>query len=63
MNVMNPCDCGGLPYVSPYVDQRSYYNDMYVVRCMLCGDVGMLEYTEDDALSEWNTKMKKYIAE
>ncbi len=60
MKVMNPCDCGGLPYIAPYPDRL--YDELYIVRCMLCGDVGMLEYTEDDALSEWNTKMKKHIA-
>ena len=62
MDTMNPCDCGGLPYMTPYVDDRSHFNDMYIVRCMVCGNVGSLEYTEDDALHEWNTKNRKYIA-
>lgn len=60
---MNPCNCGGLPYIAPYYNEaRREYEDMYIVRCMQCGDVGMLEYTEDDALDDWNNRMKNYIA-
>lgn len=48
--------------MSPYYNEaRKEYEDMYIVRCMHCGNVGMLEYTEDEALEEWNRRNTKYI--
>ena len=47
--------------MSPYYNEhRGYDEGMYLVRCMLCGNVGMLEYTEDDALAEWNKRNTIY---
>ena len=61
MNI-NPCSCGGLPFVSPYFAPYDTYeeNEMFLVRCMVCGNVGGIEYTEDDAIIKWNEK--NYIA-
>ncbi len=64
MIIIHPCNCGGIPYLSPYAyDSRQAWTDeMYIVRCYRCGNVGMLEYTEDDAINEWNLKNTKYVA-
>lgn len=58
MESINPCNCGGLPYMSPYIDRQ--YDELYIVRCMLCGSCGSLEWTDDEALEEWNKRNTKY---
>ena len=56
MEIMNPCaKCGGIPFVAPYKDTLSD-SGLYIVRCMRCGNVGTLEYTEKEALEKWNKK-------
>ena len=49
--IINPCNCGGLPYPCDYIDK---YETLYTIRCMKCGNVGLLEPTESDALIKWN---------
>jgi len=57
MCIINPCDCGGLPYISPYqIDD----NELYLVRCMLCGNVGKIEYTQTEAVEKWNEMNYSY---
>ena len=56
MIVINPCKCNGLPYVAPFYAPADIYQEdkMYIVRCMLCGNVGALEYTDNNAILKWN---------
>ena len=55
MTTINPCKCGGLPYIAPY-DDNFTDGGLYIVRCMMCPNVGTLEYTDDEAIEEWNKK-------
>ena len=61
MKIINPCTCGGLPFISPYEEKKDtpWSNDMYIVRCQLCGNVGGLEYSEDEAVDVWNIRNEK----
>ncbi len=56
--VMNPCNCGGLPYLAHYYAPTDTYCEdrMFIIRCQLCGNVGDLEFKEDSALANWNKR-------
>lgn len=51
--IMLPCHCGGLPYIG----QIPYRDDLnYAVYCMVCGENGGVEWSDNEAISEWNKK-------
>ena len=60
MITINPCNCGGIPYMAPYYTPNDIYEEdqWWTVRCIRCGTCGSLELTEDEALSSWNEKNK-----
>jgi len=56
--IIHPCDCGGLPYVG--LINRGY-DTYYAVYCMLCGEVSSVEWTDDEAIENWNSVNTLYL--
>ena len=60
--IMNPCDCGGLPFCHSVIVDGLYGEDVfYTVRCMKCGNVAVYQWTEDEALANWNENNTVYV--
>lgn len=53
---MEPCNCGGLPYVGQLIRQ---WETLFGVYCMLCGNCVSIDWTEDEAIENWNKEMKE----
>ena len=62
---INPCNCGGIPYVAPYYASDDVHQEdcLFIVRCLQCINVGMLECTQENAVDVWNEANKSYIAD
>jgi len=52
LNTIEPCNCGGIPYPHKHISDDDY--TLHTIRCMLCGKIESLEFTEAQALTIWN---------
>jgi len=52
--IIEPCHCGGLPYVGMLIRT---YDTFYGVYCMECGNCESIEWTDDEAIKCWNDAM------
>jgi len=61
MQYLNPCKCGGLPYVTIYYrDDDIHKEDPWpIVRCHKCSNVS-LEFKENEAISNWNNNNNSF---
>ena len=54
------CKCGGRAVLVPVErqedDEGKYTFDMFYVECVNCGNSTDCEYTEEDAMNEWNRR-------
>lgn len=53
MKTIEPCDCGGLPYIAKMNDDYSD-TDLSFVKCQKCGTASHFFHDEDDAVDDWN---------
>ncbi len=51
MIILNPCDCGGLPFITEKEDK---YGLLYLIRCQQCPNISSLEYNESESITNWN---------
>ena len=62
--ILNPCNldnCGGIPYMAPYYNRTLFQDEeLWTVRCQLCGNVVSIEWTEDEAVKKWNEENVGY---
>jgi len=52
---INPCKCGGLPFIAQYYD-TTYDETLYYVKCMECSNNNTFEISENIAIASWNKR-------
>ena len=55
MIIINPCNCGGIPFIAQHYD-LVYDEMLYFVICYKCKKNSNFECSEDSAILQWNNE-------